>query len=144
MVAKLRALMPELLTLGTYEPENKTGPAIWLRCAMEGAVPEIKIQGIPIFYLPRVSRQLLRSPEDCPDELRPLVELQYRGTVWTQVNVKDWTVEASLVSENGGLGLDVGRDQKMWKAMLGARDALATTPIASREGGNWSLRILTS
>ena len=134
IVAKLRALMPELLTLGAYEPENKTGPAIWLRCAMEGAVPEMKIEGVPIFYLPRVSRQLLRSPEDCPDDLKPLVELQYRGTVWTQVNGKDWTLEAYLMSENGGLGLDVSRDQKTRKAMLGALDALATTPIASLRG----------
>jgi hypothetical protein len=37
-----------------------------------------------------------------------VVELQYRGTMWTQLNGKDWKVEAFLVSENGGLGLEVG------------------------------------
>src|SRR4051812_1475984 len=67
-------------------------------------------RGIPVLYLPGVSRQLLRSPEECPDELKPLVELQYRGVVWTQLNGKDWTVEAFLVSEDGGLGLEVRRD----------------------------------
>ncbi len=133
LVAKLRPLIPQLLTLGRYDPEKKTGPAIWLRCAIEGTLAELKLpeKTVPILYLPNVSRQLLRSPEECPDEFKPLVELQYRGVVWTQINGKDWTVEAFLVSESGGLGLDVGRDQATRRAMLGALEALATTPIAS-------------
>lgn len=77
---------------------------------------------------------MLRSPEECPDELKPLVELQYRGVVWTQLNGKDWTVEAFLMSENGGLGLELGRDQKTRSALLGALDALATTPISTLRG----------
>src|SRR6266852_4474460 len=93
---RLRELMPELLTLGPFEPDHYTGPAIWLRCAIEDVLPQIKLPAgsIPVLYLPRVSRQVLRSPEECPDALKPLVELQYRGAVWTQVNGKDWTVEA--------------------------------------------------
>jgi hypothetical protein len=136
IVEKLRPLMPELLMLGAFAPEQRTGPAIWMRCVIEGTLPEVKLpeKSVPVLYLPKVSRQLLRSPEDCPDALKPLVELQYRGAVWTQVNGKDWTVEAFLVSENGGLGLDVGRDQKTRNAMLGALDALATTPIAALRG----------
>ncbi len=136
IVARLRALLPELLTLGGYDPEKKTGPAIWLRCAIEGSLPEVQLpeKAVPILYLPNVSRQFLRSPEECPDQFKPLVELQYRGVVWTQVNGKDWTVEAFLVSESGGLGLDVGRDQATRRAMLGALEALATTPIASLRG----------
>jgi hypothetical protein len=31
LVSQLRQLMPELLTLGEYHPEEKTCPAIWLR-----------------------------------------------------------------------------------------------------------------
>src|ERR1700722_15147515 len=114
IVEKLRPLMPELLMLGVFAPEQRTGPAIWMRCVIEGTLPEVKLpeKSVPVLYLPNVSRQLLRSPEECPDALKPLVELQYRGAVWTQVNGKDWTVEAFLVSEGGGLGLDVGRDQK--------------------------------
>lgn len=133
---RLRDLMPELLTIGEYDPEKRTGPAIWLRCVVDGALPEVKIpeKAVPILYLPRVSRQLLRSPEECPDELKPLVELQYRGAVWTQLNGKDWTVEAFLVSENGGLGLDVGRDQATRSALFGALDMLATTPISTLRG----------
>jgi hypothetical protein len=136
IVEKLRPLMPELLVLGAFAPEERTGPAIWMRCVIEGTLPEVKLpeKAVPVLYLPNVGRQQLRSPEDCPDALKPLVELQYRGTVWTQTNSKDWTVEAFLVSENGGLGLDVSRDSKTRAAMLGALDALATVPIAALRG----------
>ena len=34
LVELLRPIMPELLTLGEYQPEHKTGPAIWLRCVI--------------------------------------------------------------------------------------------------------------
>ena len=34
LVEHLRLLMPELLTLGPYDPATRTGPAIWLRCVM--------------------------------------------------------------------------------------------------------------
>jgi len=136
IVEKLRPLMPELLTLGEFAPEGKTGPAIWLRCVVDGAscgagIPE---GTVPVLYLPRVSRQVLRSPEECPDALKPLVELQYRGVVWTQVNGRDWTVEAFLVTQNGGLGLDVARDQNTRAAMLRALGALAMKPVASLRG----------
>ena len=148
VAARLRGLMPELLTLGDYNPEERTGPTIWMRCIVDGTLellaasprpspPEEereKKRPIPVLYLPGVSRQVLRSPEECPDELKPLVELQYRGAVWTQVNGKDWTVEAFIMSENGGLGLELARDQKTRQALLGALDALATTPIASLRG----------
>jgi hypothetical protein len=136
IVARLRALMPELLTLGKYEPEQRTGPAIWLRCIVDDALPDVPMpeKSVPILYLPNVSRQLLRSPEECPDELKPLVELQYRGAVWTQLNGKDWTVEAFLVSESGGLGLDVGRDNATRNALMGALDMLATSPISTLRG----------
>lgn len=136
IAARLRELMPELLTLGPFDPDHRTGPAIWMRCAIERVLPQFKISdgATPVLYLPNVSRQLLRSPEECPDTLKPLVELQYRGTIWTQVNGKDWTVEAFLVSEHGGLALDVARDQKTRQALLGASDTLATTPVASLRG----------
>jgi hypothetical protein len=105
--------MPELFTLGEYEPEKRIGPAIWLRCAIERSLPDVDLPGniIPVIYMPNVSRQTLRAVEECPDTLKPLVELQYRGTVWRQRNGRDWTVEAFLVSKDGGLGLDVAKDR---------------------------------
>jgi hypothetical protein len=131
LVSQLRPLMPELLTLGEYHPEEKIGPAIWLRCIIERSLPGVDLPEdiIPIIYMPNVSRQTLRAVEECPDSLKPLVELQYRGTVWTQRNGRDWTVEAFLVSEDGGLGLDVARDRHTRRSMITALGQLAVTPL---------------
>lgn len=131
LVGQLRPLMPELLTLGEYNSDEKTGPAIWIRCVIERLLPDVEMQedSIPIIYMPNVSRQTLRNVEECPDSLKPLVELQYRGTVWTQRNGRDWTVEAFLVSEDGGLGLDVARDKHTRRSMIVALGQLAVTPV---------------
>ena len=136
IIAQLRRLLPQLLTFGEYEPEHRSGPAIWLRSVVDRALPEVEIpEGVtPIVYLPGVSRQELRAVQECPDALKPLVELQYRGVCWTQKNGKDWTVEAFLVSEEGGLGLDVARDATTRRAMLGALAGLATTSVDRLQG----------
>lgn len=72
---------------------------------------------VPVFYLPGVSRQDLRAIEACPDLLKPLAELQYRGVIWSQVNAKDWTIMAFLKSDQGGMGLDVAQDSDAKNAM---------------------------
>jgi hypothetical protein len=136
-VEQLRGLMPELLTLGDYGGGTRTGPAIWLRCVIEPAVRADKFPDltwpaatVPVIYMPGVSRQTLRAVEECPDALKPLVELQYRGTIWMQKNGKDWTIRAFLVSDDGGLGLDVAEDRLTLQAMQGAVSQLAVTPVA--------------
>ncbi len=136
IIPQLRRLMPHLLMFGEYEPEHRTGPAIWLRCVVDRALehPKIPDGTTPIIYLPGVSRQELRAVQECPDGLKPLVELQYRGVCWTQRNGKDWTVEAFLVSDDGGLGLDVARDAVTRRSMLGALTELATTSVARLTG----------
>jgi hypothetical protein len=141
VVKQLRSLMPELLTLGDYDLLARTGPAIWLRCVIEPEVRKEKFfelqwpdDTVPVIYMPAVSRQTLRAVEECPDALQPLVELQYRGTVWAQKNGKDWTVRAFMVSEDGGLGLDVAEDNFTLRAMLGALAQIATTPIRRLRG----------
>ncbi|HUU17851.1 MAG TPA: BREX-1 system phosphatase PglZ type B [Sedimentisphaerales bacterium] len=137
VVEQLRGLMPELLTLGDYDPAMRTGPAIWLRCVIEPAVRADKFPDlawpadtVPVIYMPGVSRQTLRAVEECPDPLKPLVELQYRGTVWTQKNSKDWTVRAFLVNDDEGLGLDVAEDKLTLQAMQGSLSQLAVTSVA--------------
>ena len=137
VVEHLRPLMPELLTLGDYDAATRTGPAIWLRCVIEPAVradkfPDLSwpVGTVPVIYMPGVSRQTLRAVEECPDLLKPLVELQYRGTVWMQKNGKDWTILAFLVSDDGGLGLNVAEDKLTLQAMQGALSQLAVTPVA--------------
>lgn len=136
LIPQLRNLMPQLLILGTCDPEQRQGPAIWIRCVIEGALPEVLLpeRAVPVIYMPNVSRQTLRNVEECPWELQPLVELQYRGTVWCQRNGKDWTAEAFLVSEDTGLGLDVSKDIQTRRAMLGALGQLAVTPLVRLRG----------
>ena len=136
IIPQLRRLLPQLLTFGEYQPDQRMGPAIWLRSVVDRGLPEIELSEgtTPIVYLPGVSRQGLRAVQECPDSLKPLVELQYRGACWTQKNGKDWTVEAFLVSEEGGLGLDVARDAATRRAMLGALAELATTSVDRLKG----------
>lgn len=114
IIPLLKSEILELLVLGDY-----TGPAIWLRCVMAGKVEEVVLPAgsTPILYLPGVSRQDLRAIESCPEHLKPLAELQYRGVIWSQINAKDWTILAFLKSDQGGLGFDVAQDNDAKNAM---------------------------
>lgn len=89
---------------------------------------------VPIVYLSGVSRADLRAIETCPRGLQPLAELQYRGMFWSQINGRDWTVNAFLSSSRGGLNLDVSEDQVTQAAMHRALDALLVTPVDTLKG----------
>ena len=119
----LKKLMPSLCELGEYDPGQRRGPAVWLKCAISGVLPEIQLSGVPVVYLPGVSRAELRAIESCPRDLQPLAELQYRGVFWSQANAKDWTLAAFLASKNGGLGLDVALDKATQEALVQALQA---------------------
>ena len=69
----IKQFIPELLELGEYQPEQRIGPAIWLKCAIAGVLEEVMLpEGrTPIIYLPKIGRKALRAIEDCPDYLRP-------------------------------------------------------------------------
>jgi hypothetical protein len=136
VISQLLILMPEVFILGEYQPEKKTGPAIWLRCVIDHTLPEVDIpdEVVPIIYMPGVSRQTLRAVHECPDGLKPLVELQYRGVCWTQKNGKDWTVESFLISKDGGLGLDLAKDTSTRAAMLTALPELIAKPVSQLQG----------
>lgn len=119
VLPQLLEMIPELLVLGPYAPELRSGPAIWLKCAIANTMGE-EFQGngsVPVIYLPGVSRSELRAIESCPRELQPLAELQYRGVFWSQANAKDWTFNAFLTSKHGGLGLDVSQDKATQDAL---------------------------
>lgn len=135
VMQELQSAVPELFLLGSYAPERRTGPALWLRCiearVVEGAPP---VGTTPILYLPGISREKLRAAEDCPQELSALVELQYRGVMWLHVNGKEWTPNAFLVSKHGGLGLDVARDQATLDALAGALPTLMSEPVSQLQG----------
>ena len=127
--------IPELLVLGDYRPAHRTGPAIWLRCVVDRA---IDVAGLPrdrppIIYLPGVERGRLRAGEDCPGELRPLVELMYRGVLWHHPNGREWRVAAFLRSDEGP-GLDIATDRGTYAALLGALEHVALAPADRLRG----------
>jgi hypothetical protein len=92
LIADLRERTPALHVFGAWQAEDRTGPAIWLRC-IEGRVLEhpLPIEVTPVFYLPGVSSDTLRQTAEIPAALAPLVELQFRGAVWNDGHGRDWT-----------------------------------------------------
>ena len=136
VIPHLQGELPELLVLGGYAPEKRTGPAIWLRCVIAEKVDDVPLpqDRPPILYLPGVSRQDLRAVESCPDYLKPLAELQYRGVIWSQLSAKDWTVLAFLKSDQGGLGFDVAQDNGSRNAMQLALHRLLDEDIDLLQG----------
>ncbi len=135
LIPLLRGRLPQLLTLGPYQPSTRTGPAIWLKCVIARTIDDLEMPTdvVPVVYLPEISRQDLRAGDECPLELRPLVELQYRGVVWTQHNGRDWTLEAFLGSEQA-LGLDVSRDAATRRSIDASLTVLAAAPLSHLRG----------
>ncbi len=133
-----RSHIPELLALGDYDPAQRTGPAIWLRCVVDGEVRVADAGGrIPILYLPGVERKKLRAAEDCPDTLRPLVELQHRGVEWYHSNGRDWSAWAFLTQCRGRSwhpGVDVATDLDTRRALLRALVEVVETPLDQLRG----------
>jgi hypothetical protein len=131
LVPRLRSVLPQFLIFGPYDAVHRSGPAIWLRCVIAGKIDGVNLPTgtVPILYLPGVSRATLRATEDCPHELKPLAELQYRGVIWSQANSKDWTLAAYLQTEKGGLHLTVARDQASATSLRRAVEKLADAPL---------------
>ena len=76
VVKKLQERLPQLVVHGIYDPERRTGPAVWLKCIVGRTIDlALAKDVVPIVYLPNVSRQTLRAAGDCPVLLQPLVEL---------------------------------------------------------------------
>lgn len=136
VIPLIQDYLPELFVLGEYSPEQRKGPAIWLKSVIADVINEVNLpEGrTPIIYLPGISRQDLRAVDTCPDHIKPLAELQYRGVIWSQVNTKDWTVLAFLISGQGGLGLDVSQDRATLDAMLIALNRLLDEDVNSLRG----------
>ncbi len=131
----LRAAVPELLTFGHWDAASRSGPAIWLKCAVARTLDDVALPAglVPIVYLPGVALKDLRAVEECPRALQPLAELQYRGRTWAQVNGRDWSVFAFLSSQDG-LGLDVARDAATSEALARVLPKLVAQPIAALIG----------
>ncbi len=155
LLPDLRGEIPELLALGDYDSEAGVGPAIWLRCVVDGTLPAPWEHGegdddggglgrgadadesrIPIVYLPGIARENLRAGADCPDGLKPLVELMYRGTLWLHPKGRPWT-PATFLRFAKGLGLDIAADNETHRALTSALAEVAQLGIAHFQGRRW-------
>ena len=131
VIPTIQTRLDELLVLGDLAPDMRTGPAIWIRCLVDRTLdePALPSDRSPIVYLPGVARQELRAGEECRPELRPLVELMFRGSLWLQHNGSDWGVTSFLTSTKT-LGLDIARNSRTIEAMFRALPEVVLTPIA--------------
>lgn len=133
----VKQFLPELVELGSYNPAERVGPAIWLKCAIAGVLEDVVIPAglTPIVYLPGVSRKDLRAIEICPEYLKPLAELQYRGSWWAYNTAgRDWSVSSFLTNANVGLELEVAKDQATQDAMLAVLSELLEAQVDSLKG----------
>lgn len=119
-----------LVALGEYDGE-RTGPAIWIRCVVERTLGEIPESEIPIVYLPGIERSDLRAVEECPAELQPLAELQYRGAFFGSRAGRDWTTAAFFSNRDEGLAVAVARDAETEGAFARAMPTLLDEPVES-------------
>jgi hypothetical protein len=113
-----------VVSLGDYDPAARCGPAYWVRCVVAGSVDIGLPEGQPIVYLPGVSRSALRASDNCPLELAPIAELQYRSQWFSHPNDRDWTVRALLSHAERGVGLRLAGDADTSAALLLALDRL--------------------
>ncbi|NRD74015.1 BREX-1 system phosphatase PglZ type B [Shewanella sp. VB17] len=133
----IKQQLPELIELGEYKPEDRIGPAIWIKCAIAGALEDCQLpEGkTPIIYLPGVGRKDLRAIEQCPDFLRPLAELQYRGCWWAYNTAgRDWSVSSFLTNSKVGLGLELAKDKKTLDAIIQVLPDILETPAERLQG----------
>jgi hypothetical protein len=132
----LQQHISELLIFGDFNPGIRTGTAIWLKCALAGKIDNILVdkRNPLVIYLPGISRQDLRAVDNCPENLKPLAELQYRGAIWSQTNGKDFTVLAFFMNKQGGLGLQVAQDSETIETLQSTMPRLLSEEIDSLKG----------
>ena len=70
LIEMMQTRVEEVLVLGDYRPEGRSGPAVWIRCLVDQALdePALPEDRAPIIYLPGVARQELRAGEACGEE----------------------------------------------------------------------------
>jgi hypothetical protein len=112
IIPVLQQHMPALLVYGVYDKNKRQGPSIWLKCMVVRSLPEANWEAsiTPIIYLPGISKNQLRNVQSARLDFQPLLEYQYTGTILTQENGKEWTVQAFLQNSQQGMGLKVSAD----------------------------------
>ena len=118
-----------IVSFGSFDPERRQGPAYWLRCVVARTVElDGAPTGVPIVYLPGISRDALRAIESVAPELGPLGALQHRCQWISHPNGKDWTVRAMFSNEERGLGLSVALDSDTGAALAASLPELVRQP----------------
>ncbi len=130
VVPLLQDAMPELLVLDPAGSGPRRGPATLVRYLLAQPMGG----DTPIVYLPGVSRQSFRGAAGFPDSARHLFALQYLGQFWEQRSGKDWTPFAFLSSMEGGLSLEVARDEASKAALAAQLENTLRAPLAQLTG----------
>ncbi len=118
-----------IVSFGSFDPERGQGPAYWLRCVVARTVElDGAPTGVPIIYLPGISRDELRAIESVTPELRPLCALQHRCQWISHPNGKDWTVRAMFSNVERGFGLSVATDSDTAAALVASLPELVLQP----------------
>lgn len=123
-----------VLTLGDHRADAHRGPAYWLRCVVAGALDIEGPNGLPVVYLPGVSRDDLRSIAGDEAMLAPLVPLQHRSQWFTQSNGRDWTIRALFANKDRGLGLNVAGDEATAAALVAGLGHIVDEQMTRLEG----------
>ncbi len=132
-IGKLQQLR-RVVRYGTLDEARHQGPAYWLRCVIAGKVELDELPaGVPVVYLPGISRDTLRALDTVPPELAPLGALQHQCQWFTHPNHKDWTVRSLLSNKERGLGLNVAGDPATGEALVASLAPLLEQPMTRLE-----------
>lgn len=119
---------------GIFDAAQLQGPAYWLRCVIAATVELDGLpDGVPIIYLPGISRDTMRALDTLAPDLAPLGALQHRCQWFSHPNGKDWTVRSLLSNKERGLGLNVAGDPATGEALVASLGPLLEQPIARLE-----------
>jgi len=123
-----------VLTLGPYKPNDKRGPAYWVRCVVAGTLNVDGPSGLPIVYLPGVSRDDFRAAAPDDPILAALAAVQHRSQWFAQPNGKDWTIRALFSNKERGLGLNVAGDEATATALIGGLNHILGEQMTRLQG----------
>jgi len=130
VIPELRGRL-RIASFGPYAPEAVQGPAYWLRCFIASTIEiDDAVAGLPIVYLPGVSRDVLRGLGTVAADIAPVAALQHRCQWFSHPNGKDWTIRALLSNKERGLGLDVAPDDATAEALVASLAPLAKQPLS--------------
>lgn len=134
------SILPELqrrrrlVAHGEFSADESRGPVYWLRCVIAATVELADAPGgVPIVYLPGLSRDDLRTVGASAPELAPLAAVQHRSQWFTHPNGKDWTIRALLTSRDRGLALNVASDDATFAALVASLRQLIEQPMSRLE-----------